>query len=162
MGGAEGTGAYGKIVPTAGAGSITTNLVEFIPVWNVNSKLKFASDLVYANGAGSVSGNHVSGNWLGLAVYVRYQWTPRIATAIRAEQFEDMPGVGTLPGNAQGGLRLGAGYAKLRGFTVTLEYAAFHNKLISRLEYRHDRANQPFGPIGPDQDTLTLGEAYKF
>jgi len=162
MGGSEGTGAYGRIVPTNGAGNITTNLFEFVPTYNVNSKLKLAGDLVYANGSGDVSGVHVSGNWLGMAAYVRYQWTPRIATAIRAEQFEDMPGEGALPGNAAGGLRFGAGYVKLRSFTVTLEYAAFHNKLISRLEYRHDRANQPFGPIGPDQDTLTLGEAYKF
>ena len=162
MSGPEGTGAYGRSVPTAGAGSITTNLVEVIPVWNVTYKLKLAADLVYANAAGSVSGTHVSGNWFGWAGYARYQWTPQIATAIRAEQFEDIPGVGTLPGAAGGGLRLAAGYAKVRSFTVTLEYGAFHNKLISRLEYRHDRANQPFGAIGPDQDTLTLGEAYKF
>ena len=162
MGGAEGTGAYGRSVPTHGAGSISTNLLEFIPVYNVNSRLKLAADLVYANGAGSVSGRHVSGNWLGLAAYVRYQWTPRIATALRAEQFEDMPGVGALPGAPAGGLRFGSGYAKVQSFTATLEYAAFHNKLISRLEYRHDRANQPFSLIGRDQDTLTLGEAYKF
>jgi hypothetical protein len=162
MGGAEGTGAYGKIVPK-GAGSITTNLYEIVPTYNVNSKLKLVGDITYGDGAGSVSGMHVSGHWFGVAAYVRYQWTPRIATAIRAEQFEDMPGVGAIPGAAAGGLRLGAGYAKLRSFTVTLEYAAFHNKLISRLEYRHDRANQPFSAgVGPDQDTLTIGEAYKF
>jgi hypothetical protein len=162
MGGSEGTGAYGRIVPTAGAGNITTNLFEIVPVYNVNNKFKLAADVVYGDGSGDVNGAHVSGKWLGMAAYARYQWTSQIATAIRAEQFEDMPGVGMLPGNAAGGLRFGAGYAKVRSFTVTLEYAAFHNKLISRLEYRHDRANQPFGPIGPDQDTLTLGEAYKF
>lgn len=162
MGGSEGTGAYGKIVPTNGAGNITTNLYEFVPIWNVTSKLKLSGDLAYGDGSGDVNGAHVSGKWLGMAAYARYQWTPVIATALRVEQFEDMPGVGMLPGNSAGGLRLGAGYAKIRSFTATLEYAAFHGKLISRLEYRHDRANQPFGPIGPDQDTLTLGEAYKF
>ncbi len=150
MGGAEGTGAYGRAVPTAGAGNITTNLFEFVPVYNVNSLLKIGGDIVYGAAAGDVNGAHVSGDWFGIAAYARYQWTPKIATALRVEQFEDMPGVGTLPGNSAGGLRFGAGYAKVRSFTATLEYAAFHNKLVSRLEYRHDRANQPFGRTGPD------------
>lgn len=162
MTGTEGTGAYGKIVPTAGGGQISTNLYEFVPTINVTSKLKLAGDVTYGDGAGRVGATHVSGKWLGMAAYARYQWTPQVATAVRFEQFEDMPGAGKLPGNTAGGLRFGAGYAKVRSFTATLEYAAFHNKLISRLEYRHDRANQNFGPIGPDQDTLTLGEVFKF
>ena len=102
MTGNEGTGAYGKIVPTAGAGEIATNLYEFVPTYNVTSKLKLAADITYGEGAGSVSGTHVSGDWFGRAAYGRYQWTPQIATAIRAEQFEDIPGVGMIPGNARG------------------------------------------------------------
>ncbi|HLJ54243.1 MAG TPA: outer membrane beta-barrel protein, partial [Chthonomonadaceae bacterium] len=136
MTGKEGTGAYGKIV-APGTGEIDTNLYEVIPTININSKFKIAGDVVYGDGAGSVAGAHVSGKWLGMAAYARYQWTPRIATAARLEQFEDMPGAGALPGNAGGGLRLGGGYAKLNSFTATLEYLAFHGKLVSRLEYRH-------------------------
>lgn len=162
IGGSEGTGAYGTSVPTNGAGNITTNLFEFIPVFNPTSKLKLAGDLLYASGAGDVNGSHVSGNWFGVAAYVRYQATPQIAGALRIEQFEDQPGAGKLPGAGFGGLRFGAGYVKLNSFTATFEYAAFHGKLISRLEYRHDKSSQPFGAIGQDQDTLTLGEAYKF
>lgn len=162
LGGAEGQGAYGVAVGRNGAGSISTNVFQFIPVWNVTDKLKLAGDLVYANGAGTVRGTRVSGNWFGMAAYARYQLTPQFATAIRSEQFEDIPGRGTLPGATAGGLRFAAGYAKVRSFTVTLEYAAFNKSLITRLEYRHDRASQSFGAIGPDQDTLTLGQVYKF
>lgn len=162
LGGSEGTGAYGSFVPRNGAGNITTNLFDFVATYIINPRLKLAGEIIYGAAAGDVQGAHVSGDWLGMAAYARYQWTSRIATTVRLEQFEDLPGAGRLPGASAGGLRLAAGYAKLNSLTVTLEYAAFRKHLISRLEYRHDKANQPFGAIGPDQDTLTLGEAYKF
>lgn len=156
MGGSEGTGAYGTGIGTNGNGNITTNLFEIVPVWNATSKLKFALDGVYGTGAGDVNGVHTSGTWFGVAANARYQWTPQIATALRVEQFEDHPGTGGV------GLRLGVGSALLHSYTATLEYATFHGKLISRLEFRHDTSNIPFGAIGRNQDTLTLGEAYKF
>ena len=167
MGGAEGVGAYGGIA-TLDKSYISTNLFEFIPTFNVNSKLKLVGDINLGNGAGTTpitSGTpattfngRISGNWLGLGAYARYQWTSAFASAVRVEQFEDMPGRGGF------GLRTGAaGYTKLRSFTVTLEYASLRSKLVSRLEYRHDRTNQNFFGTGKsDQDTLSLSEAYKF
>ncbi len=173
MGGPEGTGAYGINVPTNGGGSIGTNLFEFEPILNATPKLKFAADIVYGSAAGSVSGQHVSGTWLGMAGYGRYQITPTVAAGVRLEQFEDSPGAGFIPNgmNPQVGLRLGNGsYTKLNSFTITLEHQALHGHLISRLEYRHDRStggspiflgNTASGFV-PDQDTLYLGESYKF
>jgi hypothetical protein len=161
MGGAEGTGAYGAAVPTNGGGSITTNLGEFQAIWQTTPKLKLVAWVDYANAAGSVLGTHLSGNWFGVAGYGRYQITSHFAVAARAEQFEDMPGVGGV------GLRLGGPYQKLRSGTITLEYTSFRGHLVSRLEYRHDHANTQFfgganGRTFADSDTYTLGEVYKF
>ena len=168
MGGAEGVGAYGGVA-TLDKTYLSTNLFEFIPTYNFNSKLKLVGDITIGNGAGTTplatagtppvtTNGRISGNWLGLSAYARYQFTPAIATAVRVEQFEDMPGRGGF------GLKTGAaGYTKLRSFTVTAEYKALHDKLITRLEYRHDRTNQNFFGTGKsDQDTLSLSEAYKF
>lgn len=160
MGGAEGTGAYGTAVPK-NKGFLTTNLVEGQAIWQVNSKLKLAGVVDYANAAGNVSGTHLSGNWIAYAGYARYQFSAPFALAFRGEQFEDIPGVGGT------GLRLGGGYGKLNSATVTFEYTSIRGHLVSRLEYRHDHANNPFfgsggGRAVVDQDTWTLGEVYKF
>ena len=162
LGGAEGTGAYGPALAPKNRGNISTQLAEFAPTWQMNPKLKLAGDIVYANGTGDVSGIHMSGDWLGLAAYARYQLTPKFAVAVRAEQFEDLPGAGGV------GLRLGGSYTKLRSGTVTLEYALLHSHVITRLEYRHDQSSSASffgagsGNTTPDQDTLTGSAAYKF
>ncbi len=162
MGGSEGTGAYGVgLAPRNGGGNITTNLVEYLGVFQATDKLKLAGEVDYASAAGDVLGVHTSGNWLGVAAYARYQFTPSIATAVRVEQFEDMPGSGPVKG-----LRFGAGYTKMNSATFTLEYAALHSHLVSRLEFRHDHSNHSLF-VGNnrtvfDQDTLFFGQAYKF
>jgi hypothetical protein len=161
MGGSEGTGAYG--VPV-NLGYIDTNLFEFQPTYQINSNFKVAGDLVYGQGAGSVNstasftGGHRSGYWTSMAAYTRYQITPRLAVAGRIEQFEDI-----------GGLRTGSAlyYTKLREVTLTLEYQFFRSHLVTRLEYRHDHANQAFflagnGATTPDQDTLYASGVIKF
>lgn len=167
MGGPEGTGAYGVIVPH-NVGDIDTNLGEILATYNPTSKLKLGLEGDLASAYGSIYSQHVSGNWDGFAGYARYQFTNHFAVAARAEQFEDMPGAGSLlgPGGA-GGLRLANGYTKLQSATLTLEYTSFRSRLVSRLEYRHDGANNDFfdtarGGHGPNQDTIELGEVYKF
>jgi hypothetical protein len=181
MGGAEGTGAFGNyialtpafplnapmttingatFVNTKGAGNVTIDLVEFQPTYQVTSKLKLAGAFDYAHAAGDIYGIKESGSWLSGAVYGRYQLTNHFAFAGRLEQFEDIPGTGGV------GLRLGGPYTKLQSLTATAEYTSFKGQLISRLEYRHDSANNAvFGAgsgVVKDQDTFTLGEVFKF
>ncbi len=181
MGGAEGTGAFGNYIPVTpafpaglptttlggttfitskGAGNITINLAEFQPTYQITSKLKIAGELDYAHAAGDVYGVKSSGTWLSGAAYARYQATSHFAFAGRLEQFEDIPGTGGV------GLRLGGGYTKLQSATLTAEYTSFKGQLISRLEFRHDSANNPLFGAGSngvkDQDTFTLGEVFKF
>ena len=161
MGGQEGTGAYGAGIPI-NKGYIDTNLFEIQPTYQITPKLKVAGVLDYGQGAGTNGTAHVSGYWIGMAGYGRYQINKRFAVAARLEQFEDAAGAGGI------GLRTGLpGYTRLRELTVDFEYGFFKNKLITRLEYRHDHSNQPFflganGATTVDQDTLTLGAVVKF
>ena len=165
MGGSEGTGAYGVLLAPKDKTGINTYLYEFQPVYQVNSRFKVAGDLLYGTGSGYVPGAagshlHVSGDWLGIAGYARYQLTPQVAIAARLEQFEDTPGAGGT------GLRLGGAYTKLTDFTLTLEKMYRNGHLVTRLEYRHDGASTPFYGAGAgfakDQDTVTAGLVYKF
>lgn len=162
MAGPEGTGAFGPSVPTNGGGSVGISLGEFQPTYQLTDKLKLSADFVYARAAGTIMGTSASGSWLSMAGYAKYQITSRFAIAARVEQFEDMAGAGGV------GLRTGlSGYTKLNEGTLTLEYLTFKDKLVSRLEYRHDHANRGFfglgdGSAGQDQDTIVLGEVYKF
>jgi hypothetical protein len=181
MGGAEGSGAFGPymaggaafpitaptttlngvtLLDTKGAGNVTINMVELQPTYQATGKLKLALDLLYAHAAGDIYGVPESGTWLSGAAYARYQVTNHFALAGRLEQFEDIPGTGGV------GLRLGGGYVKLNSATATAEYLSFKNQLVSRLEYRHDFSTSPIFGAGSvavkDQDTITLGEVFKF
>ncbi len=158
MGGSEGTGAYG--VPI-NKGYIKTNLFEFLPTYQVTPALKLAGELDYGQGAGTNGTAHVSGEWIDMAAYLKYQLTPKSDIAARVEQFEDIPGAGGV------GLRTGAtGYNKLDEFTLDYEYDFFKGNLITRLEYRHDHSNQSFFLAGagnsPDQDTFYASAVVKF
>ena len=170
MGGSEGTGAYGVGFAPKNQADITTFIYEAEPIYQINSNFKIAGDFVYgsgsghtivATGAGTTAQGHVSGDWLSMAAYARYQATPRFAIAGRIEQFEDMPGAGGT------GIRLGLGYTRLRSGTLTLEYTFLRSHLVTRLEYRHDAANSAFFGAGGggavrDQDTIYGSAAYKF
>jgi hypothetical protein len=175
MGGSEGTGAYGTaLVPNQTAGDISTNIVDGQIIYKPTDKLKFAGDAVYGRGAGwttpmgagSLAPNgYASGSWVGLAGYARYQATPKLGIAARLEQFEDIPGNGSAVG-----IRLDqAGYQKLTSATLTIEYPILHDKLLSRIEYRHDHSVNAAlfgvgngGAFGNDQDTITFAQVYKF
>ena len=162
MGGNEGTGEYGTGIAPPGSGYINSNLFEFLPTYQVTPKLKLAGELDYGQGAGTVGPKHLSGYWIDMAAYARYQLSSKSDVAARLEQFEDVAGTGGI------GLRTGApGYTKLREFTVDYEYDFFKGSVITRLEYRHDHASSAFflaggGKTTPDQDTLYASAVVKF
>ncbi len=162
MTGNEGTGAYGTGIAPVGKGNIDTNLFEFLPTYQVTPKLKLAGELDYGQGAGNSGPTHISGDWLAMAGYAKYQLTANSDLAMRIEQFEDQPGAGGIS------LRLGMpSYTKLREITVTYEHDFFKGNVIARLEYRHDHSSQPFflgshGSTSVDQDTLEASAVVKF
>ena len=86
----------------------------------------------------------------GGAVYLRYQLTPKVALAGRAEYLSD-----------RGGLFTGVTQALKEG-TFTTEYK-FADGFLARGEWRRDFSNQPYfltdmlGILKKDQATATLG-----
>ena len=162
IGGNEGTGAYGPGLAPKNDGSLNTYVYEAQGIVQVTPALKLSGIVDYGTGSGNVPGpKHLSGTWLSLAGYGRYQINSRLAVAGRIEQFDDNAGSGGI------GLRTGGlGYNRLREGTVTLEYTFLRSHLVTRVEYRHDASNQSFFGAGTsavrDQDTAIASAAYKF
>ena len=130
------------------------HIFDSYATWSVTPKVTLALEGDYvisrmwaeAGPGMSSAPKHVTGG----AGYARYQWTPRMALAGRAEYLSD-----------RGGLFSGTTQA-LKEFTGTYEYKVA-NGLLSRLEYRRDWSNVPFfltnrpGVLSANQDTLTVG-----
>src|SRR5205823_1354089 len=136
---------------------LNTHTLDLVIVWNATPKLKLGANADYATtstktipvGEGTTT---VGGHWSGQAIYGRYQFTPAVAFALRAEHFEDTDGLRT--GVAQ----------NLNEVTATLEHI-WKGNLVSRLEFRHDHAGTVFFPSkgggGTDQDTITFAQVVK-
>ena len=92
---------------------------------------------------------------IGGALYARYQLTPRVAVAGRAEYLSD-----------RGGSFSGVTQA-LKETTLTTEYR-FAEGFLARGEWRRDFSNQPFfltqasGVVSNQQNTVTLGLVWWF
>jgi hypothetical protein len=155
MGGDEGSDTANGAGSFGGAGFATTGIrnvqqVDLVATWQATSKLKLGLNADYA-AAKAKSGT--GGNWNGVDVYGRFQFTPSAALALRWDHFEDLNGIRS--GVAQ----------NLNSITATLEKTVKSN-LVVRLEYRHDKAGVALFPSGGggshEQDTITLAPVVKF
>jgi len=116
---------------------------------NATPSLSFMANYDY--GKDTVAGTDVS--WQGLALYARFQATPRWALAPRFEWLDDDDAFMT--GTSQ----------KVKEITVTSEHK-IGGGLLSRIEFRRDFSDREFflksGDLVKDQTTLTLGLVYAF
>jgi putative OmpL-like beta-barrel porin-2 len=121
--------------------------------WNATPKLTLAGegDYVVNRVFSSSAPLHVAGG----AAYARYQFTPKVALASRAEYLSD-----------RGGLFSGVTQA-LKETTLTYEYR-FAEGFLARAEWRRDFSNQPFfltelpNVLKKEQNTATLGLIWWF
>ncbi|HXY26403.1 MAG TPA: porin [Candidatus Acidoferrum sp.] len=131
-----------------------THIFDSYVTWQATPKLTFALEGDYflqrlwrnqAPGR-SAAPSHVD----GACAYLRYQWTPKLALASRAEYMSD-----------RGGLFSGLTQA-LKENTVTLDYSLTDGFLM-RYEWRRDYSNQPSfltdlqGVRSKQQSTATVG-----
>ena len=100
--------------------------------------------------------------WWGWGLWGAYDFTARLRLALRQEYFKDAQGARTAVGAK----------VSLRSTTVTLQYRLWRG-LVSRLEYRHDRAdekvfrarydeNRVLAPTSKSLDTLSVSMYYAF
>lgn len=129
------------------------HVLDTYVTWLVNDKLTLAAEADYAiNRAQEFSApSRVTGG----AAYARYQFTPKLALAGRAEYLSD-----------RGGLFSGVTQA-LKETTLTADYKLAEGFLM-RGEWRRDFSNQPFfltnapGALKKEQNTATLGLVWWF
>src|SRR5579884_3065390 len=131
-----------------------THIFDTYVTWEASSKLTFALEGDYfiqrlwqnAGPERSSSPAHVDGG----AAYVKYQVTPKVAIATRAEYMSD-----------RGGLFSGLTQA-LKENTFTLDYK-LADSFLMRYEFRRDYSNVPTfltdlqGVFAKDQNTATVG-----
>lgn len=125
------------------------NLVDAVVTYNPTGKLSLMANADYNH---QDLGGGAGFDYTGVAGYVRYQTTPKVAVALRAEYFNDHDGA-TLPG---------ATPQHMWETTGTLE-RTFAGHLIARAEYVHDESNHDVFPYGKTpgfvsgQDTAKIG-----
>ncbi len=131
-----------------------THIVDSYATWKATPKLTFALEGDYyiqrlwqnAAPGESAAPSHTDGG----AAYLQYQFTPKVALAVRAEYLSD-----------RGGLFSGITQA-LKENTVTFDYKVADGMLM-RYEWRRDFSNQPSfltdvqGVLSKEQNTATLG-----
>jgi hypothetical protein len=128
------------------------HLTDTIVTYNFNEKWAVMGNYDYAIDT-STSGGKV--HWQGVAAYLHYAPTKRLALTPRFEWFDDHDGFST--GTAQ----------RLKEFTLTGEYK-LRPTLLTRFEFRQDRSNQPFFPksdptvFAKTQATVLAGMVWTF
>ncbi len=128
------------------------HLLDTIVTYNFNKQWAVMGNYDYAQDKLS-SGDKV--HWQGVAGYLRYAPTEKLAFTPRYEWFGDYNGFAT--GTAQ----------RVKEFTMTGEYKV-RPSLIGRLEYRRDWSNQFFFPksdptvLAKSQSTVLAGLIWTF
>jgi hypothetical protein len=131
-----------------------THILDSYTTWQPTAKLTFALEGDYfiqrlwreAGPGRSSAPSHVDGG----AAYVRYQLSPKLALAGRAEYLSD-----------RGGLFSGITQA-LKENTITLDYKVADG-ILTRYEWRRDFSNQPSflsdvqGVLSKEQNTASVG-----
>ena len=147
---------------TAGLGSNShmRHLIDVVASYQPIDPLQLKANFDYGFEQKGV-GIGENASWIGLAGYARYALTDRWALASRVEWFHDADGVRTAFRPS------GAGLNGISGFDLNLWEMTFTNEfkinkhLTSRLEYRHDQANEKIfrnedKGNRPYQDTVAL------
>mgnify|MGYP000091365141 FL=1 len=135
--------------PDATGGGNTRHLVDVVLTQTVGDRWTFAlnGDFARQDSFSFGGGVRQDVDWMGLAGYARYQWTPRNAVTLRGEWFNDSEGAAT--GVSQ----------NLRSVTLGLSHR-LNTYAEARLEWRRDWSNvrvfpeSTAGSFGRSQNTI--------
>lgn len=139
-----------KIIPAPDG---RLHILDSYVTWNASDKLTLAAEADYV--INRVFSNSSPTRVTGGAAYARYQITPKLALAERAEYLSD-----------RGGLFSGLTQA-LKETTLTADYK-FAEGFLARVEWRRDFSNRPFfltrnpGVLKKEQNTATVGLVWWF
>lgn len=129
-------------------------LVTNVLGWDATSKLSFAGEFDMGNQPRvdiAMDDNFHTAQWFDYAIYAKYQFADKWATAYRFEYFDDSNRYRNWTGAGN------AGAARDLANTLTLEYKPYEN-MIARAEYRIDYAHAGDGKVfGGKNQQNTLG-----
>ena len=142
-------------------------VLDLVGTWKPLDALTLMANYDYghesstSHGVSSTAGFD-SANWQGLALYAKYDLTPKWSLAGRGEWFNDVDGVRVALSSSDGTLD-GTNFF---GYTLTSQWTLYEH-VLARLEYRHDTAsNRVFFHGGDgfinDQDTIAAEMIYHF
>lgn len=122
------------------------SVLDLVASWQPIESLTLMANYDYghessiARAAGTPGGvaGFDSANWTGLALYAKYDLTPKWSLAGRWEWFDDRDGVRTALSTKDGSVPNGIDFTE---FTLTSQWT-LHEHLLARLEYRHDQADE--------------------
>ena len=106
------------------------HITDTVIAYTATPKLSLQANVDYGRETKWLATNH-SADWSGVAGYVRYAFTPKVALAGRYEYFNDHDGWAT------------ATPQHMQEVTATVE-RKIATHMISRLEYRYDASNRNF------------------
>ncbi len=144
------------------------SVIDLTAMWQPIEPLTLMANWDYGHESGLSHGvtgttGFDTANWHGLALYAKYDVSKIWSLAGRWEYFNDL-------GNTRTGLTGPGGTTEnnlhFQEFTLTSQWKLF-NHLISRLEYRHDNANERVFFRGKStfltyQDTISTEVIYQF
>ena len=142
--------------------------LDFVFGYTGIKNLTLAADVLYghedkeASLVAADTRQNTNASWWAWAAYAAYDWTEKLRTAVRLEYFDDPDGVRTAaiaPGSK----------VELYDVTATVQYKIWKG-LVSRVEYRHDNANEKVfkrrdhgtTPTSKSLDTISLSLYYSF
>lgn len=142
-------------VPAVRAGgNFVRHFFDTVAVYNVSPKLALMANYDYGIERQRLSGDKA--HFQGIAAYLRWAPTPRLAFSPRFEWYDDYNGART--GVAQ----------TLKEFTFSGEYR-FRPNVIGKLDVRNDWSDRPFftkgnpaDPLAKNQTTITGGFVWAF
>lgn len=135
------------------------NLLDFVATYKVTDKFTVKVNYDYGWEKNGVEYGKNS-SWDGIAAYAKYDLLDWWSIAARGEFFHDRDGVRT-------GVRTSDGINNVKFWegTLTSEFRIFKD-LITRLEYRYDKANEPIfyksKATSNHQNTIAAEAIYKF
>ena len=131
-------------------------VADLVLTWQPIEKLTLMGNYDFGHeGAGAGTG-YDSKEWTGLALYAKYELTPKWSLAGRGEWFDDKDNFRTALTSIDGGTPTDINFYE---YTLTSEWK-LHEHLLARLEYRHDQASEQVfllhSGFADYQDTVAL------
>ncbi len=138
-------------------------LLDLVGIWQATEQLAFMANYDFGHESGGRATTFDAKEWAGLALYTKYDISDKWALVGRWEWFDDKDNFRSALTGADGTAPTDIDYY---GLTLTSQWKLY-DRVIARLEYRHDKADEAVFFRNADsftnyQDTVAAEVIYLF